>query len=208
MMIEGAPKLVDFIEDDSRAHFEGLQTLLADAGLAYEINTRLVRGLDYYNRTVFEWVATSDELGGQGTVAGGGRYDALFEILGGKRNFACGFAIGVERMILLLAAAGATAAAARPRLRRARRRRGARSLRAGRRAPARCRPSIVVNAGGGSMKSQMKRADASAARYALIIGDDEAATDTVAVKPLREAGGQTAVAARDLAAHLATLPAH
>ena len=111
-MIEDAPKLIDFIEDASLAHFDGLQRLLADAGLAYEINPRLVRGLDYYNRTVFEWVATSDELGAQGTVAGGGRYDGLFELVGGKASFACGFAIGVERMILLLRAAGTSAAPA------------------------------------------------------------------------------------------------
>jgi histidyl-tRNA synthetase len=207
-IVEGAPKLVDFIEDDSRSHFEGLQALLADAGLAYEINTRLVRGLDYYNRTVFEWVARSDELGGQGTVAGGGRYDALFEILGGKRNFACGFAIGVERMILLLAAAGATVATAP--LAYVVHDGAAASLLA-RKVAERLRDAglaILVNAGGGSIKSQMKRADASAARYALIIGDEEAATDTVAIKPLREAGEQIAVPARDLAAHLAALPAH
>jgi len=205
-MIEQAPKLVDFIEDESRAHFEGLQSLLADAGLAFEINPRLVRGLDYYNRTVFEWVAASDELGAQGTVAGGGRYDSLFEILGGKGNFACGFAIGVERMILLLAAAGFAAesaplayvvhdgAAAGLLARNV----GERLRDAG--------MAIVVNAGGGSMKSQMKRADASAARYALIIGEDEAVTDTVAIKPLRGGGEQIAVPVRELAARLSAMP--
>ena len=110
-MLEAAPKLVEFIEDSSLAHFEALQALLADAGLGFTINPRLVRGLDYYNRTVFEWVATSAELGAQGTVAGGGRYDSLFKLLGGKPNFACGFAIGVERMILLLATGGDIAGA-------------------------------------------------------------------------------------------------
>jgi histidyl-tRNA synthetase len=204
-MIEGAPKLIDYIEDASRAHFEGLQSLLADAGLAFEINARLVRGLDYYNRTVFEWVATSDALGTQGTVAGGGRYDLLFELLGGKPNFACGFAIGVERMILLLAAAG-TANPNAPH---------AYVVHAGdaaallaRRLAERLRDNgmaIVVNAGGGSFKSQMKRADASGAHAALIIGEDEAATDTVAVKPLRAAGEQTAVPAGEVGARLAAL---
>ena len=97
-MIEGAPRLVDTIRDKTLDHFEGVKRLLGDAGIAYEVNPRLVRGLDYYNRTVFEWV--TDRLGAQGTVAGGGRYDDLFEQLGGKRDFACGFAIGVERMIL------------------------------------------------------------------------------------------------------------
>jgi histidyl-tRNA synthetase len=204
-MIEDAPKLIDFIEDASLAHFDGLQRLLADAGLAYEINPRLVRGLDYYNRTVFEWVSTSDELGAQGTVAGGGRYDSLFELVGGKASFACGFAIGVERMILLLRAAGAVAApaplayvvhsgdAAGPLARRV-----AEALRdAGH--------AVVVNAGGGSFKSQMKKADASGAQVALIVGDDEAATGTVAIKPLRSAGDQVAVPEAQVPGRLASL---
>ncbi len=204
-MIEGAPKLIDYIADASRAHFEGLQSLLADAGLAFEINARLVRGLDYYNRTVFEWVATSDALGTQGTVAGGGRYDLLFELLGGKPNFACGFAIGVERMILLLAATG-TANPNAPL---------AYVVHAGEAAALLARQlaeslrdngmAIVVNAGGGSFKSQMKRADASGAHAALIIGDDEAATGTVAVKSLRTAGEQFAVPAGEVGARLAAL---
>jgi histidyl-tRNA synthetase len=202
-MIEGAPKLVDYIADASLAHFEGLQALLTDAGLAFEINPRLVRGLDYYNRTVFEWVATGDELGAQGTVAGGGRYDSLFELVGGKPSFACGFAIGVERMVLLLAAAGApvrpaplayvvhSGTAAGPLARRV-----AETLRdAGH--------AIVVHAGGGSFKSQMKKADASRAMFALIIGDDEAAAGAVAIKPLRKSGEQIAVPAADVAARLA-----
>ena len=204
-MIEGAPKLVDFIASESRAHFESLQAMLGDAGLAYVINPRLVRGLDYYNRTVFEWVATSAELGAQGTVAGGGRYDYLFEMLGGKKNFACGFAIGIERMIVLLAAAGASAQSA-PLAYVVHD--GADAAALARNVAERLRDAgmnIVVNAGGGSMKSQMKRADASAARYALIIGQDEAGTDTVAVKPLREGGEQFAVPSRDLAQRLGAI---
>jgi histidyl-tRNA synthetase len=202
-VLEAAPKLIDFIEDKSLAHFEALQALLRDAGLSYQINPRLVRGLDYYNRTVFEWVATGDTLGAQGTVAGGGRYDSLFELLGGERNFACGFAIGVERMILLLQANGVAAttsplayivhagADAAPLARRI-----GESLRD-------CGHAVVVNAGGGSFKSQMKKADASGAKFALVIGDDEAAAGTVAVKPLRAQGEQVAVPVAALASHLA-----
>ncbi|MCC6195415.1 MAG: histidine--tRNA ligase [Burkholderiales bacterium] len=201
-MIEAAPRLIDYIEDASLAHFEGLQRLLGDAGLAFEINPRLVRGLDYYNRTVFEWVARSEDLGAQGTVAGGGRYDRLFELVGGKRNFATGFAIGVERMILLLASAGDRTT--RVPLAYIVHDGDAAGLLA-RKVAERLRDeghAIVVNAGGGSMKSQMKRADASAAHYALIIGDEEAATDTVAVKPLRSKGEQAAFPAHELAARL------
>jgi len=204
-MIEDAPKLVDFIADDSRAHFETLQAQLTDAGLAFEINPRLVRGLDYYNRTVFEWVATGGGLGAQGTVAGGGRYDNLFEILGGKPNFACGFAIGIERMILLLQEAGVTVQAA-PLAYVVHAGDGAAPL--ARRIGETLRDhghAVVVNAGGGSFKSQMKKADASGARFALIIGDEEAAAGTVAVKPLRATGDQVAVAAADVPARLAAL---
>ena len=199
-IIAGAPRLVDRLELPARTHFEGVTQLLADAGIAYTVNPRLVRGLDYYNRTVFEWV--TDRLGAQGTVAGGGRYDGLFEALGGKPTPACGFAMGVERMILLLELAqqdvrdtplayivhvGEAAAKLA--------RRVAEELRdAGH--------TLVVNAGGGSFKSQMKRADASGARFALIVGDDEAAAGTVAIKPLREPGEQLAVAAADVAKHL------
>jgi len=198
-LIAGAPKMVDQLGPESRAHFEGLQALLTDLGIAYEIDPRIVRGLDYYNRTVFEWV--TDRLGAQGTVAGGGRYDGLFEELGGKPTPATGFAIGIERMILLIAAArtlslatplayvvhsGDASALAW---------RAAEALRdAG--------LAVVLNAGGGSFKSQMKKADASGARYALIVGEQEAASEVVSVKPLREAGEQRAVALAALAEEL------
>jgi len=199
-LIHGAPKLVDRLGPGSRAHFEGLQRLLADSGVAYEIDTRLVRGLDYYNRTVFEWV--TDRLGAQGTVAGGGRYDGLFEQLGGKPTPACGFAIGIERMILLLREVGDFRADAplayvvhdgdaASRL----------AWRAGEMLrDAGC--NVIVNAGGGSFKSQMKKADASGARYALLIGSDEVVADAVSVKPLRESGEQKTVAIADLRAVL------
>ncbi len=203
-LIEGAPRLIDGLGPATRAHFDGLQQLLADQGIAFVINPRLVRGLDYYNRTVFEWM--TDRLGAQGTVGGGGRYDGLFEQLGGKPTPACGFAMGIERIILLLeqgSAAAESAIGAAPdaylvhvgdaaaQLARS----VAESLRdAGLR--------IVVNAGGGSFKSQMKRADASNARHALIIGDDEAAAGRVAVKPLRGDGEQRAMAPDELPACL------
>jgi histidyl-tRNA synthetase len=200
-MIAGAPRLVDMLGEDARTHFETLQRLLTESGVPYEIDARLVRGLDYYNRTVFEWV--TDRLGAQGTVAGGGRYDGLFEQLAGKPTPACGFGMGIERMILLLQDAGVTGAvaplayvvhvgdAAAPIARRA-----AELLR-----DAGC--DVVAHAGGGGFKSQMKKADASGARYALIVGEDEAAAGTVAVKPLREAGEQQAVPLAGLVARIA-----
>jgi histidyl-tRNA synthetase len=200
-MIAGAPRLVDRLGDDSRAHFEELQRLLTANGIAFRIDPRLVRGLDYYNRTVFEFI--TDRLGAQGTVAGGGRYDGLFEQLGGKPTPACGFALGIERLILMLqdaqqgrahvpdayiVHAGASAQALAWRV--------AETLRdAGR--------AVVLNAGAGSFKSQMKKADASGARYALLIGDDEAAAGTVGVKPLRVPGEQVAVPVADLPQRLA-----
>jgi histidyl-tRNA synthetase len=195
-VVSAAPKLLDRLAGPSRAHFDGLQRILADSGIEYSIDARLVRGLDYYNRTVFEWI--TDRLGAQGTVAGGGRYDGLFEQLGGKPTPACGFAIGCERMILLMHEAGEKAQGAplayvvhdgdaATRL----------AWRAGemlRDAGA----SVVVNGGGGSFKSQMKRADASGARYALLIGADEAAANAVSVKPLREPGEQKTVPLNEL----------
>jgi histidyl-tRNA synthetase len=202
-MIAGAPKLVDQLGDASRAHFDALQALLGEAGIAFEVNPRLVRGLDYYNRTVFEWV--TDALGAQGTLAGGGRYDGLFEQLGGKPTPACGFGLGIERMILLMREQGAPSVAAPD----------AYIVHAGEAAAPLARRiaeqlrdaghAITLHAGGGSFKSQMKRADASGAPYALIIGDEEAARESVAIKPLR-GGEQFTVAAAQIAARFAALP--
>ena len=201
--IAAAPRLLDHLGDAAREHLDRLRAILDEARVPYEVNARLVRGLDYYNRTVFEWV--TDALGAQGTVAGGGRYDGLFEALGGRPTPACGFAIGVERMILLLDAqgkgepitpdayvvhAGEKAAAVARRVAETLRDHGA---------------TIVVNAGGGSFKSQMKRADASGARLAIIVGDDEAAAGSVAIKHLREGGDQVAVPLDDLVARFAAL---
>ena len=200
-MIEAAPRLVDQLGVASRAHFDALQLQLRDAGVPYVIDARLVRGLDYYNRTVFEWV--TDRLGSQGTVAGGGRYDGMFEQLGGKATPACGFGMGIERMILLLQdAAWEGAAAPLAYVVHA----GDAAAKLARRVAEVLRDAgmrVVTNAGGGSFKSQMKRADASGARYALVIGDDEAARAVVGVKPLRESADQRDVAAADLPQHLA-----
>jgi len=200
-MIAGAPKLVDRLGTASGAHFAGVQALLTEAGIPFVIDARLVRGLDYYNRTVFEWV--SDRLGAQATVAGGGRYDGLFEQLGGKPTPATGFAIGIERLVLLLQEAG-TARASAPLAYVVHTSEAAARLAT--RVSETLRDAgnaIVVNAGGGSMKSQMKKADASGAAFALIIGDDEAAAGTVSMKPLRGNGEQVAVPIADVAAALA-----
>jgi histidyl-tRNA synthetase len=200
-LVMGAPQLVQRLGADSRAHFDGVRELLADQGIDYTIDARLVRGLDYYNRTVFEWV--TDRLGAQGTVAGGGRYDGLFAQLGGKPTPACGFAMGSERMILLLQESRDNAAAAPAAY-------VVHAGEAGAKLASRvgemlrdAGKAIVVNAGGGSFKSQMKKADASGATFALIIGDDEAAAGTVSMKPLRGAGDQIAVPVAELTARLA-----
>jgi histidyl-tRNA synthetase len=198
--IAAAPRLVDHLGGASRAHFEELQRLLEAQGIAFRVESRLVRGLDYYNRTVFEFV--TDRLGAQGTVAGGGRYDGLFEQLGGKATPACGFAIGAERLILLLQESGNRAAAAPL----------AYIVHAGEAATAlawrvaealrEAGHAALLNAGGGSFKAQMKRADASGARYALLVGDDEAAAGSVSVKPLRATGEQLMVPLAGLLARL------
>ncbi len=184
-VIEQAPRMIDHISEAARAHFESLQKLLTQAGLTFEIDTRLVRGLDYYNRTVFEWV--TDRLGAQGTVAGGGRYDGLFEQLGGRPTPACGFAAGIERLVLLLqetggaiddntliylAFIGDSSSGFSWQVAEMLRDHGF---------------SVEMNAGGGNFKAQMKKADAKGARVALIVGDDEVRDREVTVKWLREA---------------------
>ncbi len=183
-LITAAPKLLDDLDETSLKHFEELQALLRVAGISYTINPRLVRGLDYYNFTVFEWV--TDQLGSQGTVCAGGRYDGLVEQLGGKSTPACGFAMGVERLLALMEAqdrlpitptsdiylahlgdlAQHFAVTAAEQLRDA-------GL------------HIVLHCGGGSFKSQMKKADASGARFAIIIGEDEVKAGVVSLKSLR-----------------------
>lgn len=197
---EGAPKLMDSLGEVTKLHFEQLCQLLNDAGISFVINHRLVRGLDYYNRTVFEWVTT--KLGAQGTIAGGGRYDTLVEKLGGKPTTACGFAIGLERVILLMQEYGVRAAHV-PDLY---------LVNVGEIAEAKAFAlaetlrnqglSVLLHAGGGSFKSQMKKADRSGARYAAIFGDDEAALDELSLKPLLENNAQTRCKISDVANHL------
>jgi len=191
-LIRGAPLLTEHLDAESRAHFEGLCAMLRAAGVAYEINPRLVRGLDYYNRTVFEWVTSS--AGAQNAVCSGGRYDGLIAQLGGDATPAVGFAMGVERLVALLLAAGRTPAVTHPdvyvvvgapqvagqalqlveRLRTE-------------------RPGVrfELNVGGGNFKAQFRRADRSGAALALIVGEDELARGVVGMKPLRASAGQS-----------------
>jgi len=193
---EAAPRLFDTLGSESRAHFDGVCRVLDNAGVKWTLNHRLVRGLDYYNRTVFEWVTT--RLGSQGTIAAGGRYDTLVEQLGGKPTPACGFGMGLERIFLLMQEYGVvvndvpdvycvwSGDAAQSQVARI-----AESLRdAG--------LTVIQHAGGGKFGAQMKKADASGARLAVIIGDDEAAAGTATVKPLRGQGEQYTVAQAEL----------
>ncbi|MGZ9067615.1 MAG: histidine--tRNA ligase, partial [Burkholderiales bacterium] len=190
-LVKGAPKLADDLDEPSAAHCEAVQAGLRAAGVSFEINPRLVRGLDYYNRTVFEW--TTDRLGAQGTVCAGGRYDGLVEQVGGKSTPACGFAMGVERLLLLLGEARRVEPSG-PDVYLVRQ--GEAAERYAERVAEQMRDAglqVVLHCGGGSFKSQMKKADGSRARYAVIVGDDEAAAGEVTLKPLREAAAQVRV---------------
>ncbi len=191
-MIEKAPRLIDHLAQPAGGHFESLKVLLGQAGIAFHVNARLVRGLDYYNRTVFEFV--SPHVGAQSTIAGGGRYDGLFEQLGGKRTPACGFGMGIERVLLAMASAGARAEA-RIDVFVVHSGEGAEMVAWRLAEDWRERGKNVVLGPGGSFKSQMKKADASGARYAVIIGDDEVSTQRVTLKPLRDGGEQKTLAA-------------
>ncbi len=188
-MCAAAPKLIDYLGSESLAHFEGVQRVLRDAGVPFTINPRLVRGLDYYNLTVFEWV--TDKLGAQGTVCAGGRYDGLVEQLGGKSTPACGFAMGVERLVALIRESGGEPAAPAPDVYLVHQ--GDDASRLAFRVAEGLRDQgidVLLHCGGGSFKSQMKKADASGATFAVIIGDDEAATGEAQLKPLREGSGE------------------
>ena len=200
-IIDGAPRLLDDLDEDSLAHFEGLQQILRDQRVEFEINPRLVRGLDYYNRTVFEWITGS--LGAQGTICAGGRYDGLVEQIGGGKGSAapaCGFAMGMERVLALMVESGVDIPGPVPdayvmhqgeaadgfawkTVRHLR----ARGLRA------------ILHCGNGNFKAQMKKADASGARFAIIIGDEEAQSGEISIKPLREAAEQVRVALAEAA---------
>ena len=199
---EAAPKLIDHLDDESKQHFEQLCQILDSVGIDYEINPRLVRGLDYYGKTVFEWV--TDQLGSQGTVCAGGRYDGLVAQLGGKGATAIGFAIGLERLVALLeatqslpdikqtdaylVAVGEQAMAQAPLL------------------TERLRDELpgiklISHCGGGSFKSQFKRADRSGARWTLILGDDEVSSQTIGIKTM-ETGEQQTIKWADLPSFL------
>jgi histidyl-tRNA synthetase len=197
-LIAAAPSLMDELEEDALRHFAEVQAILKRHNVPFEINSRLVRGLDYYNRTVFEWVTT--HLGAQGTICAGGRYDGLIEQIGGKAAPAIGFAMGVERLLALLQDAGmdlpkpgvdvyvvhqgelASQLASKV----------AEQLRDDKK-------QVILHCGGGSFKSQMKKADSSGARVAVVIGDDEARADEVSVKPM-QGGEQLRVRVQNLAA--------
>nr|WP_275590594.1 histidine--tRNA ligase [Pseudomonas sp. DP-17] len=205
-LLVGAPSLHDYLDEESIAHFEGLKARLDAVGLRYEINQKLVRGLDYYCRTAFEWV--TDKLGAQGTVCGGGRYDGLVSQFGGKPTPGVGFAMGVERLVLLLETLGVVPAELN---------RPADLYVCAFGEPAelaaltlaeKLREAIpdlrlLVNAGAGSFKSQFKKADKSGAQFAMILGDDELANRVVGFKPLRGEGEQQNIAWDALPEHLA-----
>ncbi|NNM80307.1 MAG: histidine--tRNA ligase [Gallionella sp.] len=186
-LIADAPKLLDELESEALEHFAAVQATLTAHGVGFEINPRLVRGLDYYNRTVFEWVTT--RLGAQGTICAGGRYDGLVEQIGGKPAPAMGFAMGVERLLALLQDDGM--ALPKPAVEVYVVHQGALASRMASRVAEQMRDAdlrVVMHCGGGSFKSQMKKADASGARVAVVIGDDEAQAGQVSVKPMQ--GGE------------------
>ena len=201
-ILTDAPKLQNFIDDESKTHFEQLCAILDAAGLEYHINPSIVRGLDYYNRTVFEWV--TDSLGAQGTVCGGGRYDGLVEQIGGKPTPGVGFAMGLDRIALMLEQKFESAAVADIYLvstagdARMLALKVAETIRDG--LPT---ARVVVHCHSGKFKAQMKKADASGAKIALIIGEEEVAAQSVNVKMLRDEGqSQNLVGLNDLVSYL------
>lgn len=198
-LVEGAPSLLDYLDEESKTHFAGLKQRLDSMGIEYVVNPRLVRGIDYYNRTVFEWI--TEDLGAQGTICAGGRYDGLVKQLGGRETSACGFGIGLDRLQLLveeqnlnqvdnnphvfLVMSGEAAELTGIKLSENLRDSNA-SLR------------LLMNAGGGSFKSQLKRADKSGAAYALILGDAEVESRNIVVKPLLTNDEQQTISLDDL----------
>jgi len=203
-LIADAPVMLDYLDDESEQHFSELKGLLDAAGISYSVNPRLVRGLDYYNRTVFEWA--TDALGSQGAVCAGGRYDGLVEKLGGRSTPAIGWAMGVERLVGLFEECGGKAPDAGPDVYIVAVGDGA--LGRGFEIAENLREAIggiriELNLGGGSFKSQLKRADKSGAEFALVLGDDEVAENRAGLKPLRTDQDQASVALEHLAAELA-----
>ncbi|MDA0272012.1 MAG: histidine--tRNA ligase [Proteobacteria bacterium] len=191
-ILKGAPVLYDYLDNESKQHFEDLRGLLEDNGVAYEVNPNIVRGLDYYNKTVFEWTTTT--LGSQGTVCGGGRYDGLVEQLGGKPSPGVGFAMGLDRLSLMLSEKMESSKDADVYV--VSQGSGARAKALWLAESVRDQLSgkkVVVHCGDGKFKSQMKKADASGADLALVLGEDEVAAGTVGVKSLREGGEQSTI---------------
>lgn len=202
-IIDGAPQLADYLDDESADHFTGLQQLLDHVGVRYEINPRLVRGLDYYQKTVFEWV--SDRLGAQATVCAGGRYDDLVAQLGGKPTPAAGFAMGLERLLVLLEEAGSEPLATLPHAYLVMA--GDEALHCGLLLAEQLRdllPAVRLRShcGGGSFKSQLKKADISGAGLALILGDDELKSGSITIKHLRQQQQQQTIDQAELAQYL------
>ncbi len=201
-LVADAPVLMDYLGEDTISHFQAIKANLDNLGISYQINTRLVRGLDYYSKTVFEWV--TDELGSQGTVCAGGRYDSLIEQLGGKANFAVGFAMGMERLLALLETVAIPTA--KPvdvymiRVGALAEQEGLRFAEAIRDALPTVRLQVGVD--GGSFKSQFKKADKSGADYAVILGDDEVSRGEVAIKSLRDEQGQQTLSQQQAVAFL------
>jgi len=205
-LIAAAPRITEHLDEASDDHFSALRAMLAEAGVEYVINPRLVRGLDYYTRTVFEW--TTDRLGAQGAVCSGGRYDGLVEQLGGRPTPAIGWAMGQERLVELIAVDGLAPESPVPH---------AYLVPLGI-AAERCAQALAeelrdtlpglrlsLHCGGGSMKARMKRADRSGAQQVLILGDEELNSGTIVVKPLRTDREQETVSVADLPERLRAL---
>ncbi|MEX0706793.1 MAG: histidine--tRNA ligase [Woeseia sp.] len=202
-IVAGAPVMEEYLGADAASHFAELKALLDAAGIAYTVNPRLVRGLDYYNRTVFEWI--TDALGSQGAVCSGGRYDGLVEKLGGRATPAIGWAMGVERLVALFEACGGVAPSILPDVYIVTV--GQRAEQGGFRLAESLRDSlgnrrVEINLGGGSFKAQLKRADKSGAAVALVLGDEEMEAGTVGLKPLRSSDAQTSIAIGNVADEL------
>lgn len=186
-LVANAPDLLDYLDDESKDHFEGLKQRLDSMGIAYQVNSRLVRGIDYYNRTVFEWI--TEELGAQGTICAGGRYDGLVKQIGGRDTPACGFGIGLDRLQLLLEEKNTEIPNQYPHVYFVLL--GEQAELTGVTLSETIRNNhptlrLLVNGGSGSFKSQLKRADKSGASYAFILGESEAATGEITIKPLLE----------------------
>jgi histidyl-tRNA synthetase len=202
-LIDGAPVITDHLDDESKQHFDELLSLLDATGIKYEINSRLVRGLDYYCKTVYEWV--THELGAQGTICAGGRFDGLVEQLGGKATTAAGFALGIERLVSLLENSDRKYEHGDPHAYLIMS--GDNAMHVGFRIAEQLRNELpelrlAVNCGGGSFKSQFKKADKSGAAIALILGDEELDAGNIAIKPLRQEGEQVLVSQEELAEYL------